>query len=354
VADNDQKTFDPTEKKLADARAKGDIPSSPEMKHAAMFAAAIVVVGGMGTYTVQQLGVIFVRLWGGADDYLFTPQGAENFAIGLLGAVGMAVAPLLSVLFAFALLGGVLQGRPSFALARLKPQWSKLNPFSGLGRMFGPRALIEFGKTLAKMTGVIVIATNVIWPKIIGLDQLVGADPAAITAAALGVVLAMIKAVAILVAALAIFDFVYQRWSFTNRMKMSLQEIKDEHKAQDGDPLIKGKIRQMQMQRARSRMMAAVPDASVIITNPTHYAVALKYDHGAMAAPVVVAKGVDAIALKIREVATAHGVPIVENVPLARALYASAELERPIPTEHYAAVAEIISYVLRLARGQQR
>lgn len=323
MADNDQKTFDPTEKKLADARAKGDMPSSPEMKHAAMFAAAIVVVGGMGTYTVQQLGVIFVRLWGGADDYLFNAQGAENFAIGFLGAVGMAVAPLLGVLFVFALLGGVLQGRPSFALARLKPQWSKLNPFSGLGRMFGPRALIEFGKTLAKMTGVIVIATNVIWPKIVGLDQLVGADPAAITAATLGVVLAMIKAVAILVAALAIFDFVYQRWSFTNRMKMSLQEIKDEHKEQDGDPLIKSKIRQMQMQRARSRMMSAVPEASVIVTNPTHYAVALKYDHGAMAAPIVVAKGVDAIALKIREVATAHGVPIVENVPLARALYST-------------------------------
>jgi flagellar biosynthesis protein FlhB len=202
------------------------------------------------------------------------------------------------------------------------------------------------------MTGVIVIATNVIWPKIVGLDQLVGADPAAVTAAAVGVVLAMIKAVAILVAALAIFDFVYQRWSFTNRMKMSLQEIKDEHKEQDGDPLIKSKIRAIQMQRARSRMMSAVPDASVIITNPTHYAVALKYDHGAMAAPIVVAKGVDAIAAKIREIATANGVPIVENVALARALYASAELDRPIPTEHFAAVAEIISYVLRLARGR--
>jgi len=137
------------------------------------------------------------------------------------------------------------------------------------------------------------------------------------------------------------------------RMRMSLQEIKDEHKESDGDPKIKAKIRQMQMQKAKRRMMAAVPKASVIITNPTHYAVALKYDHGAMAAPVVVAKGVDALALKIREVATASGVPIVENRPLARALYASADLDKPIPTEHYAAVAEVISYVLRLARQRR-
>jgi flagellar biosynthetic protein FlhB len=133
-------------------------------------------------------------------------------------------------------------------------------------------------------------------------------------------------------------------------MKMSLQEIRDEHKQNEGDPKIKAKIRQIGMQRARRRMMAAVPDASVVITNPTHFAVALKYDHGRMNAPTVVAKGVDAVALRIREVATAANVPIVENRPLARALYASVEIDHPVPTEHYAAVAEIIGYVMGLAR----
>jgi flagellar biosynthetic protein FlhB len=134
-------------------------------------------------------------------------------------------------------------------------------------------------------------------------------------------------------------------------MRMSLQEVKDEYKQSEGDPKIKAKIRGMQMQRAKSRMMANVPKASVIVTNPTHFAVALQYDHGAMGAPVVVAKGVDAVALKIREIAAEHNIPLVENRPLARALYASAEIDQPIPVEHYAAVAEVISYVMRIARG---
>ena len=163
-------------------------------------------------------------------------------------------------------------------------------------------------------------------------------------------VVAMLKAVAALVGALALFDFVHQRRSWLARMRMSLQEIKDEHKQSEGDPKIKAKIRAIGIQRSRRRMMAAVPTASVIVTNPTHYAVALKYDHGRMGAPVVVAKGVDAIALKIREVAGAAGVPIVENRALARGLYASVEIDRPIPSEHYTAVAEIIGYVMRLAK----
>ncbi len=165
-----------------------------------------------------------------------------------------------------------------------------------------------------------------------------------------GIVAQLIRSVAILVGAIALFDFVWQRRSWMGKMRMSLQEIKDEHKQQEGDPKIKAKIRAIGMQRARRRMMAAVPGASVVITNPTHYAVALRYDHGKGAAPIVVAKGTDAVALRIREVATAAGVPLVENRPLARALHASAEIDRAIPAEHYAAVAEVIGYVLRLAR----
>lgn len=350
--DQDQKTHDPTEKRLEDARRRGDVASAPEAKHAAMFMGALIVTGGMGAYTVRQLGIVFVHLWGSANDFIIDPRGAENFAIGFLGAVASAMAPLFATLFGCALLGGLLQGRPILAWTRVKPKWSKLNPFSGFGRLLGPRALVEFAKTLAKMAAVILVAYQVVWPKVAGLDRMVGADPAEIGIAASGIVFAMIKSVAMLVAALALFDIVYQRRSFLKRMRMSLQEIKDEYKQQEGDPKIKGKIRAIQMQRARNRMMAAVPKASVIVTNPTHYAVALKYDHGAMAAPIVVAKGVDAIALKIREIATEYRVPIVENRALARALFASAEIDRPIPTEHYAAVAEIISYVLRLTRNR--
>jgi len=221
---------------------------------------------------------------------------------------------------------------------------------TGLGRLFGPRALVEFGKNLAKCLLVIIVAVVVVWPKAVAVDQLIGADPGDIGRTAGAIVDSLVWAAALLVGALALFDFLYQRRAFLKRMRMSLQEIKDEHKQSEGDPKIKAKIRQIGLQRSRKRMMAAVPTASVIITNPTHYAVALKYDHGQMAAPTVVAKGVDAIALKIREAATAANIPIVESPPLARALYATVELDHPIPTEHYAAVAEIIGYVMRLAK----
>ena len=348
--DKDQKTEEPTEKKLEDARKRGEVAQAPETKHAAMFLAALLVVGWVGSMTMHRLGRVLAHLWANAHDHPITPEGAQNFVTGFVGGVGSAIAPLFGLLFVFALLGGLLQGRPGFAWTRLKPKWSKFNPITGFGRLLGPRALVEFAKTLAKLIVVVAVAFLIVWPKASGIDRLVGASPAAIGAAATDLVFEMLLAVTVLVFALALFDIVYQRHSFRKRMRMSLQEVKDEHKQTEGDPKIKAKVRSLQMQRAKNRMMTKVPEATVIITNPTHFAVALKYDHGAMAAPVVVAKGVDAIALKIREIATENRVPIVENVPLASALYASADLDRPIPTEHYAAVAEVISYVLRLAR----
>ncbi|GAA0747405.1 flagellar biosynthesis protein FlhB [Sphingomonas sp. ABOLD] len=349
--ESDDKTQEPTDKKLEDARKRGDVPMAPEMRHAAMFVAALVVMGGLGTYTIQQFGNLFVRLWGGADDFRMEPDGAQSFATGLFGAVGTALAPILAALFGFAILGGVLQGRPMISWSRVKPKWNKLNPMNGAKRLFGKQAMVEFFKTFAKLCLVAGIGAAIAWPHAATIDRLVGADLVDTGAAASDIVHAMLRPIATLVGALALFDFVWQRRSFMKRMRMSLQEVKDEYKQSEGDPKIKAKIRSMQMQRSRSRMMSNVPKASVVITNPTHYAIALQYDHGSMGAPVVVAKGVDAIALKIREIATEHNIPLVENRPLARALYASAELDQPIPVEHYAAVAEVISYVLRIARG---
>ncbi len=351
--DDEDKTHDPTDKKLEDARKRGDVPMAPEIRHAAMFVAMLVVTGGLGIYTIQRMGGLFVRLWGGAEDFRMEPGSAQSFASGLIGAVASALLPVLGAMCAIALLGGLLQGRPMISWARVKPKWSKLNPVSGAKRMFGKQSLVEFGKALAKLSLVFGIAASIAWPHAAGIDKMIGADLPDVGATAFGIVRAMLRPIAMLTGALALFDLVWQRRAFLKRMRMSLQEIKDEHKQSEGDPKIKGKIRAIQMQRARSRMMSNVPKASVVITNPTHYAVALQYDHGAMAAPVVVAKGVDALALKIREIAGEHGIPLVENRPLARALYASAEIDRPIPVEHYAAVAEVISYVLKIAKKRR-
>jgi flagellar biosynthetic protein FlhB len=349
---SDDKTQAPTAKKLEDARAKGDIPMAPEMRHAIMFTGAIIVAGGLGATTLARATPLLARLWGRADDIRIDPGSAQNLVVGIMGATAVAVAPLLALLFVLALLTGFSQGLPTLSWSRVGLKWSKLSPVAGFGRIFGLRAIVEFAKTLAKLSAVIAIALIVVAPQAVGLVQLMGNEPGAIANTATAIVTAMVKAVLILVGAIALFDLLYQRFAFFKRMRMSLQEVKDEFRQSEGDPAIKARIRSIGMQRARRRMMAAVPGASVVITNPTHYAIALKYSHGAMVAPVVVAKGADAVALKIREVARAANVPIVESPALARAIYAAVEIDHPIPSEHYAAVAEIIGYIMRLARSR--
>lgn len=349
-SDKDQRTHAPTQKRLEDARKRGEVATAPDMRHATMMIGATIVIGWAGMSALSGLGVMLARLWGSADDFRLDSRGASDLASGIMSQFALSLAPVMGALFACALATLFLQGRPTLSWSRVAPKWSKLNPMSGLTRLFGPRALVEFAKTLAKFCAICTVVLIVLRPRLEGLDQLVGYGPGEVGAAAGRIAFEIIRAVTLLVTLLAIADFVYQHRAFLKRMRMTLQEVKDEHKQSEGDPKIKGKIRQIQMQRARRHMMAAVPEASVIITNPTHYAVALKYDHGAMAAPIVVAKGVDAVALRIREIAKDAQVPVVEAPPLARALYAAVEIDRPIPIEHYAAVAEIIGYVMRLAR----
>lgn len=348
--DKDQKTHDPTEKKLADAREKGEIAVSPEMKHAVMLLAMYAVCTTLGVSALLAVGRLITSLWGNAADIRLEPEGSHQFASHLMAEIGSAFLPILGALLLAAMLIPFLQGRPTFSAARLAPKWSKVSPVAGFWRLFGKHGLVEFLKTFLKFALVTGVALYVVWPKARALDQLVGMPPMMIVETAGGIFSLMMKAVLLLVGALALFDFGYQRYAFRKKMQMSLQEIKDEHKDSEGDPHVKNRIRSIQMQSSRKRMMAAVPTASVVITNPTHYAVALKYEHGAMRAPIVVAKGMDAIALKIRELAAEASVPIVESPPLARALHATAEIDQPIPVEQYAAVAEIISYVMSLTR----
>jgi len=193
----------------------------------------------------------------------------------------------------------------------------------------------------------------VLWPERHQLDALVRFDPVTLLGVAKTISVHLMGTVVAILAMVAVLDYLFQYRQWFERQKMSLQEVKEEYKQSEGDPHIKGRIRQIRFARMKKRMMAAVPTASVVITNPTHYAVALRYERG-MPAPICVAKGVDVLAFKIREIATANNVPIVENVPLARALHASVEVDDEIPVEHYHAVAEVIGYVMRLRRGFSR
>lgn len=350
---SEDKSFAPTAKRLEDARRKGEVAVAGEMRHALMLLGLYGAALFAAPLLLTQLAGLARWWWEHAGEARIEVDGAHSLATLLLRQLAGLLLPVFGLMLLAAIAIGFVQGRPTLSWSRVKPQWSKLNPAAGLKRQFGPRGLVEFGKTLLKCIGILAVCAIVLRPHLPAIDSSVGMDPLAVLQTAGGLVLVMVKAVLLLVGALALADFVYQHRSFLKRMRMSLQELRDEHKESDGDPAVKARQRQVGAERARQRMMAAVPGASVVITNPTHYAVALRYDHGAMRAPVVVAKGTDLVALRIREIAGEHQVPIVESPPLARALYASAEVERPIPIEHYAAVAEIISYILGLARARR-
>lgn len=352
MAENKEgRTLAPSQKKLNDARKRGETATAPEVRHAVMLGAVVSALLLFGATLAARLAKLSANLWSNAGEMRIEPTSGQSFATGIFGAITTALLPVLTLLVVAAAATSLSQGRPSFNPAHLAPKWSKLNPAAGLKRMFGPRSFAEFAKTLAKCAAVLGLGCWIVGPTFRGAETMVGlpAERIGLVAATAG--LSLLKVVALAVALLAAVDFGWQRFAFRRKMRMSQQELKDEHKESDGNPEVKARQRQIGLQRARQRMMAAVPTASVVVTNPTHFAVALRYDHGEMRAPIVVAKGADRVALRIRELATEAGVPLIENKPLARALYAAAEVDRPIPIEQYAAVAEVISFVLRRARS---
>jgi flagellar biosynthetic protein FlhB len=246
----------------------------------------------------------------------------------------------------------MIQHRLVWSSEALQPKLSKISLGAGFKRLFSKIALANFVKGLIKLALIGAIMGVILWPKRHQLDGLVTMDPAVVLILTRTLSLDVLGAVVAVLAIIAAADYLFQYRQWHERQKMSLRELKEEFKQTEGDPAIKAKIRQLRMTRMKKRMMAAVPQASVIITNPTHYAVALQYDRG-MSAPLCVAKGLDNIALKIREVAAEHNIPIVENPPLARALHATVEIDEEVPPEHYKAVAEVIGYVMRL-KGAMR
>jgi flagellar biosynthetic protein FlhB len=230
----------------------------------------------------------------------------------------------------------------------MKPDFAKLSLLKGLKRMFGTEGLANLVKGLLKIAAVGVALWTVLWPERGRLEAVMGEAPGAIAGDMIHLLIRILIAALLVIAAIAAADYGFAYFQFMRRNRMSKQEVKEEFRQTEGDPAVKAKIKQVRLERARRRMMAAVPEATVVIANPTHFAVALKYESGKMAAPVCVAKGVDALALRIRAVAEEHAVPVVENPPLARALYASVELDEAVPAEHYKAVAQVIGYVMRL------
>jgi flagellar biosynthetic protein FlhB len=343
-----ERSEEPTQKRLDEAIQRGDVVKSQEVNTWFIIGAAalnlMIFSGSMGSGLESALRGLIAN----AHAVAFDGNGLMHL-IARLGTeiIAAAAIPFL-VLMVAAVAGNMIQHRFLWSTEPLRPALSKISPAAGLKRLFSRQALVNFAKGLAKLAIVGGIMAALLWPERGRLDALVDTDPAgtlgltrSLSLSTLGVVVAVLTVIAAL-------DYLWQYRQWHERQKMSLRELKEEFKQTEGDPAIKAKIRQLRQTRARKRMIAQVPKASVVITNPTHFAVALQYERG-MNAPVCLAKGADAIALRIRAVAEEARVPIVENPPLARALHATVELDQEIPPEHYKAVAEVISYVMRLS-----
>ena len=355
MAENEaqERTEQATPKRLEDARRKGQIPRSRDLS-----AAAVTLAGGLALYMMggqiggQLYGLMRRGLTLSREQALDPRQMLPTFAA--LAADGLrACAPVFGLILLAAIVAPLALGGWSFSTESLMPQFSRLNPFAGMKRMFSMRSIIELLKALVKFGIVALVAVIVLWNDASTLLPL-GREPLA-QAIAHAVQLCGRGLLAISGGLLIIagFDVPYQLWQYARQMRMSREEIRQEYKESEGSPEVKGRIRQLQQQLAGARMMQDVPKADVIVTNPTHFAVALRYDEKKMRAPVVVAKGVDLVAARIREIATEHAVPIFEAPPLARVLYRNVDIGGEVPSSLYVAVAQVLSYVFQLRVAQR-
>jgi flagellar biosynthetic protein FlhB len=343
-----EKTEPATPRKRSEARKKGQVAKSVELTGALILFFAFLCLYLLGGYMKDQLFALFTAtfrhymLWELSVESAVSMYGALLYQGFLLLAPVMLLALVIGVMGNYLQIGFVFSGEP------LMMKWNKINPIEGAKRIFSMRAFVDFLKSLLKVA---IVAYAVITTLSGEKDHLVALSTvptAQILVYSAKITMLLGLKIGLILVVLAIFDYMYQRYEHEKNLRMSKQEVKDEYKKTEGDPLIKSKIRERQRRMAMQRMMQQVPKADVVITNPTHYAVALQYDAKRMEAPQVVAKGVDYLALKIREVAREHGIVIMENKTLARTLYAQVDIGQTIPVELFQAVAEVLAYVYKL------
>ncbi|ETX10890.1 flagellar biosynthesis protein FlhB [Marinomonas ushuaiensis DSM 15871] len=350
--DGSEKTEGASSKKLQDARNKGNLPRSKDLSSALLLIVAAVTIYATGTLLVRDLAALF--------DFNFIVERADVFDLSRMifhlyvSVVTMMDSMLLmmSILAAAGIVGSIALGGLNFSWEPLTPKLSKLNPIAGLKRMFSVQSLVELFKSIAKVTLVGFIAFIVLsyfLPETLGLTF---QSIQVAIANGIDIIIWSFIFVALALVLIAAIDVPFQIWSHKEKLKMTKQEVKDEFKQQEGDPLVKGRIRQMQRQAAMSRMMSDVPKADVIITNPTHFSVALKYDQSGGEAPILLAKGGDFIALKIREVGNHYDIPVIQSPALARAVYHHTEVGDEIPNGLFKVVAQLLAYVYQLRNAR--
>lgn len=348
--DPDSKTEEPSGKRLSDAAEKGNVAKSMEISYWFTFLAASIALwmlaDNLSSRVVKSTKVFFAQ----PHKIPVDPSHLMRIAVDLIMDLGIVLSPVLGLFLLAGMAASLLQNPLRFSVDKIIPNFAKLSPLAGLKRLFALATVVEFVKNLVKIGVIGGILLAILLPELDELEALIDLDLNVVLPFCMKIVAKLVGALLGIMFVVAVADYLYQRYNYMQQLRMTKQELKDEYKEIEGDPMIKARLRQLRMQRVRQRMMQNVPQASVVITNPTHYAVALKYEQGQSEAPMVVAKGADNIAKRIREIATENKVPIVENPPLARALF-KVELDQEIPVEHFRAVAEVISYVMKLKDG---
>jgi flagellar biosynthetic protein FlhB len=352
MAGGGEKTEKATPKRREESRKKGQVARSQDLNGALVLIGGLIAVAVWGPHMMEKLGESMrstIALMG-------NPRGVNATMLARLfvdggKTIALTVGPIALACMAAGVLSNVIQNRPRLSTAGLKPDPKKLNPLTGAKNLFGPNVIFEGAKNITKVTIVGLITAFAVLPKLGELGALVGMGPGDFVAKVGHTVLGIAERAAIAYLILAIIDFAYQRWRHEKSLKMDKQEVKEEQKQFSAPAEVRSALRRRQMQAAKARMMAAVPEADVVVTNPTHYAVALKYDAEKLA-PEVVAKGKDLIAAQIRKIARESDVPVISDPPLARSLHGSVEIGQQIPEELYQAVAQLLAFVYRVANTQ--
>lgn len=343
------KTEEATPQKLSKAREKGDVAKTPDLAPFAILAGVSAAVVFCGEWLARGLAANLMPYLAHPHEIALDGHGG----VKVIRHAMLTAAPALSIVFGVAMIcglaGNLAQTGLMFTAEKMKPDISKLSPLKGFQKIFGPDGLMQFLKSVVKICITSVLGWWILKPYLPQLANLAALDPMAMLPFAVEILKRLLLAAAALSLAIAGADWLWQQKRFMKKMRMSREEVKDEYKQAEGDPHVKARQKQIQIERAKRRMMQAVPGATVVIMNPTHYAVALKYDAADTPAPLCVAKGLDSLALKIRAIAEEAGVPVIEDPPLARALYAAVEVDDMIPAAHYEAVAKVIGFILNAA-----
>lgn len=342
------KTEDPTPKKKKDARKQGNIAKSSEVNTAMTFLAILVVVYTMSDFIVFEIKNFMVNMLSGNLSMTINNNTIKVLMFKIILSFMKVILPICLIIMVFGIIGNLIQTGFFFSGESLKPKFSKLNPINGFKNMFSLKSLVNLVKSIVVISVMVAIGYSFMNNNFAGIVKSGDIYTPYLFDTIVDLIKNILGTIAMVVVAIAILDYAYQKYSHNKELKMTKQEAKEEYKQMEGDPHIKGKIKQKQRQMANQRMMQAVPSATVIVTNPTHISIAIRYEQGVDKTPVVVAKGADQVAFKIREIAKSHDVPIIENIPLARLIYREVEIDQEIPEEMYKAVAEVLVAVYKI------